>query len=82
MRRCASMLVFSAIAVGAVSLAGHASAQASLKAQLVSRPPQTGRPLGSVEPPEASLVSSFGTYTVDEGKKLSRSNGRPTPSPT
>jgi len=27
-------------------------------------------------------VSSFGTYTVDEGKKLSRSNGRPTPSPT
>jgi Lipocalin-like domain len=35
MTRSASMLVFSAIALGAISLASHASAQGSLKAQIV-----------------------------------------------
>jgi hypothetical protein len=116
MRRCASMLVFSAIAVGAVSLAGRASAQAPLKAQLVgswafasggSTDP-SGRPVwgegakglliflengryssqlmradlprfgsgsrlqGTPDENKAIVqgtVSSFGTYTVDEGKK-------------
>lgn len=116
MRRCASMLVFSAIAVGAVSFAGHAFAQASLKAQLVGSwafasggsTDLSGRPVwgqgtkglliflengryssqlmradlpkfgsgsrlqGTPEENKAIVqgtVSSFGTYTVDEGKK-------------
>src|SRR5215211_6564754 len=116
MTRSATMLVFSAIALGAVSLAGHASAQTPLKAQLVgswtfvsggSTDP-SGRPVwgeggkgllvflengryssqlmradlpkfgsgsrlqGSPEENKAIVqgtVSSFGTYTVDEGKK-------------
>ena len=116
MTRSATMLVFSAIAFGAVSLAGHASAQTPLKAQLVgswtfvsggSTDP-SGRPVwgeggkgllvflengryssqlmradlpkfgsgsrlqGSPEENKAVVqgsVSSFGTYTVDEGKK-------------
>jgi Lipocalin-like domain len=116
MRRSASMLVSLAIALGAVSLAGHVSAQGPLKAQLVGSwtfvsggsTDSSGRPVwgegakglliflengryssqlmrgdlpkfgsgsrlqGTPEENKAIVqgsVSSYGTYTVDEGKK-------------
>jgi len=84
MRRCASMLVFSAIAVGAVSLAGHAFAQASLRRSWsaaahslqAARPTQAAGLFGARVPRACSSSSKTGAIHRSSCAPISRSSAQ------